>query len=254
MERVVGRSGCATTCLTPPVVDFRSANHAGKPHTDIENLFNTHHQHEIVTEILSLSQTPGNRTWERNAIINMEEDEALATTGQSKSGKEERGSQFQLQFVTTVSVNIPSKAEKRRNQKIIRQTVMKNFRQQQRTGKIPVKGKNRGLAATSGSDPESDEPESSKPSSSASPASSRSESKTLCESESKKEVKRSSRQTSQHLSDLGSPLSPLGAGRTDPFRPGYANTSPHTHELIDHSKWPCADQSPGGAPHPKSNH
>lgn len=166
----------------------------------------------------------------------MEDDEALATTSQSKDRQEDSGSQFQLQFVTTVSVNIPSKAEKRRNQKIIRQTVMKNFRQQQRSGKIPLKGKNRGLAATSSCDLDSEEVESAEPASSASSGSSRSPSNNLSESEIKKEAKRNARQVSRNSSDVGSPLTPLGAGRVDPFRPAYAKADPHMHELIDHSK------------------
>jgi hypothetical protein len=171
----------------------------------------------------------------------MEEDKALATTSQIKSEQEESGTQFQLQFVTTVSVNVPSKAEKKRNQKIIRQTVMKNFRQQQRSGKSQPKGKNKkGVSASSSSDLESGEPESDEPSS-ASSASSRSRSKFLSGSDSKKEPvsiesRRSSRRMSQHPSDLGSPLTPLGAGRVDPFRPAYAESNSHMHELIDHCK------------------
>jgi hypothetical protein len=216
-------------------------NHAVRPHTDNENIFNGV-QHEILTEILFLAQIRGNGICSRDAITNMEDDKALATTSQSKSGQEESGTQFQLQFVTTVSVNVPSKAEKKRNQKIIRQTVMKNFRQQQRSEKSQPKGKvKRGVSATSSSDLESGEPESDEPSSSASSASGRSQSNCFSESDRKKEPvstesRRSSCRMSQNSSDLGSPLTPLGAGRVDPFRPAYAESNPHMHELIDHCK------------------
>lgn len=193
--------------------------------------------------ILSLAQSPGNDICSRDAIINME-DEALANTSHnlSKSGKEASEGQFHLQFVTTVSVNVPSKAEQKKNQKIIRQTVMKNFRQQQRSQKLQPKGKYRKVvAATSNSNLGSEETESDGPSSSTSRASSRLEPKSLPQSDSRKkhdftESSQSSRHTSQKPSDMGSPISPLGAGRVDPFRPAYADTTPLLHELMDHCK------------------
>ena len=192
-------------------------------------------------EILSLAQNPGNEICSGDAIINMEH-EALANTSHSKCGKEASGGQFHLQFVTTVSVNIPSKAEQKKNQKIIRQTVMKNFRQQQRSQKLQPKGKYRKVvAATSNSDLESGEAESDEPSSITSRASRSSQPRSLPQSDSKKQLdftesSQSSRHTSQNLSDLGSPRSPLGAGRVDPFRPTCADTVPLLHELMDHCK------------------
>ncbi len=170
------------------------------------------------------------------------EHEALANTSHSKCGKEASGGQFHLQFVTTVSVNVPSEAEQKKNQKIIRQTVMKNFRQQQRSQKLQPKGKYRKVvAAKSDSDLESGEAESDRPSSSTSRASSRPQPRSLPQSDSKKQLdltesSQSSRHTSQNPSDIGSPISPLGAGRVDPFRPAYADTVPLLHELMDHCK------------------
>ncbi|PMD40393.1 hypothetical protein L207DRAFT_428089 [Hyaloscypha variabilis F] len=176
----------------------------------------------------------------------MAHDEAPATTGQTKHRPGEAGDQFQLQFVTTVSVNVPSNAEKKRTQKIIRQTVMKNFRQQQRTEKSKPKGKKR-LAATSNSDPDAEEPDTDEPSSGASQFTSRSQSSSLSERGGKKGVegsehRRSSRISSHSPLDLGSPITPLGAGRVDPFRSAYADNNHVLHELIDHSItviWPA---------------
>lgn len=173
--------------------------------------------------------------------INMEDDEALATTTQGS--KEKSGGRFQLQFVTTVSVNIPSKAEKKRNQKIIRQTVMKNFRQQQKSEKSKSKERSqRGLAVASTSNVDGDDIPADAPSSGSS-WTTISQSSSLSESDSKKEPRRnnsrrSSRHTLQNSSALGSPLSPLGAGRVDPFRSSYADNSCHMNELIDHCKYP----------------
>jgi hypothetical protein len=215
-------------------------NHVAKPHTDLDSIFNALHHHNISSEILFFDPTQGNRNCARDAIINMAHDEAPATTGQTKNRPGEAGDQFQLQFVTTVSVNVPSNAEKKRNQKIIRQTVMKNFRQQQRTEKSKPKGKKR-LAATSNSDPDAEEPDTDEPSSGASQFTSRSQSSSLSERGGKKGVedsehRRSSRISSQSPLDLGSPITPLGAGRIDPFKSAYADNNHVLHELIDHCK------------------
>ncbi len=193
-------------------------------------------------EILSPAQSTGNEIRARDAIINMEH-EALPNTSHSKCGKEASGGQIHLRFVTTVSVNVPTKAERKKNQKIIRQTVMKNFRQQQRSQKLQPKGKYRKvLAAKSDSDLESGEAESDGPSSSTSQALSRSQPRSLPQSDSKKQLdfsesNQSSRHTSQNPSDVGSPMSPLGAGRVDPFRLANAETIPLLHELMDHCKY-----------------
>jgi hypothetical protein len=168
------------------------------------------------------------------------EDEALATI--SESSQEENGDHFQLQFVTTVSVNIPSKAEQTRNQKIIRQTVMKNFRQQQKSKKIKLKGRSNRLAAALSLNATGEEFETDAPSSSASWTSSRSQSSSWSESDSKEEVGyNESRQCSLHALRtspvLGSPLTPLGAGRIDPFRSYSADNNSHMHELVDHCEY-----------------
>jgi hypothetical protein len=194
-------------------------------------------------ELLFFEDAPWNGSCSRDAI-NMEDDEALATT--SQVSKEKSAGQFQLQFVTTVSVNIPSKAEKKRNQKIIRQTVMKNFRQQQKSEKSkPKERSQRGLAVASSSNPDGEEFQADAPSSSSSWSTTASQSSSLSGSDNKKELgrnesRRSSRQTSQNRSPLGSPLSPLGAGRVDPFRSSYSysDNSCHMSELIDHCKYP----------------
>jgi hypothetical protein len=225
----------------PLLVERILTNQFSMPHTDLNDIFNMVHQQEILTEILFLEPTLGDGNCSRDAITDMANDEALASASQSKNEQDDAAGQFELQFVTTVSVNVPSKAEKKRNQKIIRQTVMKNFRQQQRSERSKPKGNSRGLAATSSSDPESGDLESDEPSSSASRASSRSQSNNLSESDSKQksecsESQRSSRNRLQNPTDLASPLTPLGAGRIDPFRASYADDTPHMHELIDHCK------------------
>lgn len=235
-----GRSGCAAPSPVPTVMDCRLTYHILKPHTDPNITFNSVHQHNILTQILSFDPALGNENCPRDAINNMADDEALATASETKNEQDDNG-QLQLQFVTTVSVNVPSKAEKKRNQKIIRQTVMKNFRQQQRSEKLKPKGKNKGLAATSTSDLESGGLETDGTSSSSSRASSISQTNGLPESDSKKEPgchepRHSSHNKSQNPSDMESPLSPLGAGRIDPFRSAYADTNIHMHELIDHCK------------------
>jgi len=221
-------------------VERRVTNHRVRPHTDLDHILNAIHQHDILTEILLVNPSLGNKNRSRDAIINMVDDEAPATTSQTKDGPEKAGDQFQLQFVTTVSVNVPSKAEKKRNQKIIRQTVMKNFRQQQRTEKSKPKGKKK-LAATSSSDPEGEELETDGPSSAASQSTSRSHSISSSESGRKIAAERSETQSSSRASqspyELGSPITPLGAGRIDPFRSTYADNKSHMHELIDHCKW-----------------
>jgi hypothetical protein len=233
--------GLCNAMSYPMVMDCMLTNQASMPHTDLNRMFNTVHEHEILAEILFFEPTLGNRNCSRDAITKMANYEALATASPSKDEHADVAGQFQLQFVTTVSVNVPSKAEKKRNQKIIRQTVMKNFRQQQRSEKLKPKGKNNGVAATSSSDPESGDPESDELSSNASRASSRSQSNSLTESDSKNESgctepRRSSSNKSLNPSDLGSPLTPLGAGRVDPFRKAYADDNCHMHELIDHCK------------------
>ena len=241
--------GLCNAMSYPMAVDYMMTNQASMPHTYLNRIFNTIHQHEILAEILVVDPTLGNRNCSRDAITKMANYEALATASPSKDEHADVAGQFQLQFVTTVSVNVPSKAEKKRNQKIIRQTVMKNFRQQQRSEKLKPRGKNNGLAATSSSDPESGDPESDEPSSNASRASSRSQSNSLSESDSKNESgctepRRSSRNKSLNPSDLGSPLTPLGAGRVDPFRTAYADDNCHMHELIDHCKYLFAQYTP----------
>jgi hypothetical protein len=169
------------------------------------------------------------------------ENEALATT--SEISQAENGVRFQLQFVTTVSVNIPSKAEQKRNQKIIRQTVMKNFRQRQKSEKLkPKERSNRGLAAALSSNATCEEVESDAPASSTSWPSSRSQSSSWSEIGGKKETEyNASRQRSLHAlgtpSGLGSPLTPLGAGRIDPFGSYSSDNNSHMHELIDHCEY-----------------
>lgn len=196
-------------------------------------------------ELLFFEDAPWNGTCARDDI-NMEDDEALATTSQSSKGKS--GGQFQLQFVTTVSVNIPSKAEKKRNQKIIRQTVMKNFRQRQKSEKSkPKERSQRGLAVASTSNADGDDIPVDAPSCRTAWTTT-SQSSSLSGSDSKKEPgrndsSRSSRHTSQSSSALGSPLTPLGAGRVDPFRSSYAESSCHMSELIDHCKYPPSPYS-----------
>jgi hypothetical protein len=189
--------------------------------------------------LLFFEDTPWNGTYSRNAL--KMEDEALATI--SESSREENGDHFPLQFVTTVSVNIPSKAEQTRNQKIIRQTVMKNFRQQQKSEKIKLKGRrsNR-LAAALSSNATGEEFEIDAPSSSAFWTSSRSQSSSWSGSDGKEEEGHNeSRQCSLHALQtspvLGSPLTPLGAGRIDPFRSYSADNNSHMHELVDHCEY-----------------
>jgi hypothetical protein len=168
------------------------------------------------------------------------EDEALATT--CEISEDENGRHFQLQFVTTVSVNIPSKDEQKRNQKIIRQTVMKNFRQQQKSEQLKPKGRsNRGLAAALRSKIRREEIESDPPFSSTSWPSSESQSSSWSESDGTKdgennEARQRSSHASRALSALGSPLTPLGAGRIDPFASYSSDNNYHMHELIDHCK------------------
>jgi hypothetical protein len=240
-------------CRSASVQSCSHAPHRHRPH--IQHL----NKREILMEILSLAQSPGKKICSRDAIINMEH-KALANASHSKCGKEASGGQFHLQFVTTVSVNVPSKAEQKKNQKIIRQTVMKNFRQQQRSQKLQPKGKYRKVvAATSNSDLESGEAESDGPSSSTSRESSRLQSRSLPESDSKKrldftESSQSSRHTLQNPSDIGNPISPLGAGRVDPFRPAYADTVPLLHELIDHCKYIFFNQILRREPYLKCDH
>jgi hypothetical protein len=189
-------------------------------------------------ESLFFEDTPWNRTYSRNAL--KMEDEALATI--SVSSQEENGDHFQLQFVTTVGANIPSKAEQTRNQKIIRQTVMKNFRQQQKSEKIKLKGRSNRLAATLSSNATDKKFEMNAPSSSAFWTSRKSQSSSWSESDRRKEVGyNESIQCTLHALEtspvLGSPLTPLGAGRIDPFRSYSADNNSHMHELVDYCEY-----------------
>jgi hypothetical protein len=171
----------------------------------------------------------------------MEDDEALATT--SEITQKKKGGQLQLQFVTTVSVNLPSTAEKKRNQKIIRQTVMKNFRQQQKSEKLPPKGKsNRGLAAASSIKPDSDEDGMIEPFSSASWTSIKPKSSSWSESDDAKELGNNESRhcvlyQSRTSSAMRNPFTPLGAGRSDPFCSYSGDNKYHMNELIDHCEY-----------------
>ena len=210
-----------------------------RPHPDFTDIFiPIPPTRNFQKALLFFEDTPWNGTYSRNAL--KMEDEALATI--SESSREENGDHFPLQFVTTVSVNIPSKAEQTRNQKIIRQTVMKNFRQQQKSEKIKLKGRSNRLAAALSSNATGEEFEIDAPSSSTFWTSSRSQSSSWSESDSKEEVRyNKSRQCSLYALQtspvLDSPLTPLGAGRIDPFRSYSADNNSHMHELVDHCEY-----------------
>lgn len=166
----------------------------------------------------------------------MEDDEALATT--SKDAQEKGAMQYQLQFVTTLSVNVDSKAEKKRNQKIIRQTVMKNFRRQQATEKAQSKGKGKKALASSAKADVGEQCNGDASSATSTFAVSRSSSTDWHENDDKSELRNEkSKSTHQELQmphAAADPITPLGAGRIDPFQTFATDTNCHMSELIDH--------------------
>jgi hypothetical protein len=181
----------------------------------------------------------------------MSNDEARAIV-KSDGGRQDSLPKFDLEFV---NVNAISQAEKERNQRLIRSTAMKSFRRRQLSErslkgegsrKDSAKAKSRG--SKSKKDPQSNEkvvsPVSCSDLSSESPFSEVScllggsndhkvDYFMLVNSNGSKCLRiRSSRAPSV----FGNPLTPLGAGRVDPFRKLPADTGSHVSELIDYCR------------------
>ncbi len=172
-----------------------------------------------------------------------------------------RGAVLDLQFI---SMNPASQAEKQRNRKIIRSTAMRSFRQKQSSRGAPSKSttssqtttvplqfelfpKSRGSyqadsqdwSANGFSGKEDSFSENSwlplsPPSESSSKDGSGGKALALSESRPRTNGSGASRTNSMVL---GSPVTPLGAGRVDPFRVYTVDLGGQIPELIDHCKY-----------------
>lgn len=189
----------------------------------------------------------------------MPKDEAFAIV--NDDGVEDSPSTFTLEFVNMGAI---SQAERERNQKVVRSTAMRAFRRRQQSERL-LKGdeKSKGPAirpkthrSRSKKDSQSDEKESDSLVSNTDLSSevSFSEVKWLVGGSSK-EVERtadylafverkrragsSSSDSSRASTVVESPLSPLGAGRVDPFGilPGSSSSDSRINELIDHCEF-----------------
>jgi hypothetical protein len=175
--------------------------------------------------------------------------------GERDGGKASGRPAFNLEFV---NMNLVSKAEKQRNQKLIRSTAMRSYRQKQqlqRTKEEEAKSRTiaRGLQPRSESKTDdhsdahnqllgstnacsSDEVHLSDFSWLLSPSSSSDHSDSDSGiGESPRSDTLSSVRPRDFFPDI-SPVTPLGAGRIDPFRISSVDTSLYIHELIDHCK------------------
>jgi hypothetical protein len=179
----------------------------------------------------------------------MSDDKALAN-GNSDGGQETSPPLFKLEFV---NVNVASEEEKRRNQKVIRSTAMRNFRHKQSQQKPKEKDKrskvvinnHKSLISTSitkfSLDAQDQSSQSTNDISEAtflkasqlingSPVSINSNELsglewTLC------------RPSSRAMSITSSPSTILGAGRIDPFRIQPVDVASNIDELIDHCEF-----------------
>jgi hypothetical protein len=176
--------------------------------------------------------------------------------GERGGGKASGRPAFNLEFV---NMNVVSKAEKQRNQKLIRSTAMRSYRQKQqlqRTKEEEAKSRTtaRGIQPRSVSkkDDHSDAHNPLLGSTNAWPSheidlsdfswlmSPSSSSDHSGSDSGTGESPRSDALSSVRLRDFFpdiSPVTPLGAGRIDPFRISSVDTSLYIHELIDHCKF-----------------